>query len=405
MRVRKKSACAVLAWGILLFVLLAAGASGPFSQPRANIGAARTTADITPARPASAAATATGARATAKYVVQPGDTLSGIAARLGVRGGWPALYAANRPVIGADPDVIDPGTVLVLPGHAALTRYTVAAGDTLSGIAAGLAVHGGWSALYSANRRTIGPDPNLIRAGTVLTVPVQGAPSPAASHPAPVGRQPTPKPTPTPTPTPTPGSVSHHRPARSTTPSSSGLPSWLKTMLLAAGLVIGAAFLVEPLLAASRRLRAVRAARPDASRSGAGPRDPRSTKHRPGILVADYDRVVVSYDKRDDIGYVLRPPGGDPRMIMKVARLVLPEGCYAELGSRLGLPATWPIVLADYDRVVVTCIKHDDMAYVLRPPGEDPKTVLRAARLVLPEGSYSELAEQLGLSASWPMEQ
>jgi hypothetical protein len=27
---------------------------------------------------------------------------------------------------------------------------------------------------------------------------------------------------------------------------------------------------------------------------------------------------------------------------------------------------------------------------------------LRAARLVLPEGPYGELADQLGISASWP---
>ena len=76
------------------------------------------------------------ARPASRYVVQPGDTLSGIAARLAVRGGWPALYAANRPLIGPDPDVIRPGTVLVLPGGRALTRYMVAAGDTLSAIAA-----------------------------------------------------------------------------------------------------------------------------------------------------------------------------------------------------------------------------------------------------------------------------
>jgi hypothetical protein len=41
------------------------------------------------------------------------------------------------------------------------------------------------------------------------------------------------------------------------------------------------------------------------------------------------------------------------------------------------------------------------MVYVLRPPGEDPKAILRAARLVLPEGSYEELADQLGVPAGW----
>ena len=49
------------------------------------------------------------------YTVRPGDTLSGIAARLHVAGGWPALYERNRAVIGPDPDLIRPGQVLRLP--------------------------------------------------------------------------------------------------------------------------------------------------------------------------------------------------------------------------------------------------------------------------------------------------
>jgi LysM repeat protein len=396
----------VLAWGILLVLLLAANASRPFSRPQANIGGARTIEVITLARPTRAATRVTTARAAARYVVQPGDTLSGIAARLNVRGGWPALYAANRPVIGPDPDVIDPGTVLIVPGRAALTRYTVAAGDTLSGIAGGLAVRGGWRSLYLANRRVIGSDPDLIRPGTVLTVPGQAAPSPVTSRPAPAGR----RPTPTPAPTPAPGSSHGHRsrPVRPATQAAGGLPSWLKTVLLAAGLVIGVAFLVEPVLMAWRRLRAAhRAARPATGNLGPrpDPGGPRPSEAGPGVLVADYHRIVVSYDEREDTACVLRPPGEDPGAIMKVARLILPEGRYAELADRLGVPATWPIVVADYDRVVVTCSKHEDTAYVLRPPGEDPRAVLRAARLVLPEGAYAELADQLGIPAGWPLGQ
>ena len=115
-----------------------------------------------------------------------------------MRGGWPALYAANRPVIGPDPGRPHPGTVLVLPGPAAPARYTVAAGDTLSGIAARLAVRGGWPALYAANRPAIGPDPGTIRPGTVLTLPRAGTPDaapspgprPAAAAPGAPGRRP-----------------------------------------------------------------------------------------------------------------------------------------------------------------------------------------------------------------------
>ncbi|PSM38633.1 transglycosylase [Streptomyces dioscori] len=41
------------------------------------------------------------------YTVRSGDTLSGIAARHGTT--WQRVYAANRAVIGGDPDVIVPG--------------------------------------------------------------------------------------------------------------------------------------------------------------------------------------------------------------------------------------------------------------------------------------------------------
>jgi LysM repeat protein len=49
-----------------------------------------------------------------RYTVQPGDTLSGIAAKLGLNG-WQRLYDVNRGVIGGDPNLIRPGQVLVVP--------------------------------------------------------------------------------------------------------------------------------------------------------------------------------------------------------------------------------------------------------------------------------------------------
>jgi nucleoid-associated protein YgaU len=51
----------------------------------------------------------------AMYVVRPGDSLSSIATRHHVRGGWRALYRANRTLIGGNPDVIYPGMHLHLP--------------------------------------------------------------------------------------------------------------------------------------------------------------------------------------------------------------------------------------------------------------------------------------------------
>jgi nucleoid-associated protein YgaU len=48
------------------------------------------------------------------YTVQPGDTLSGIAAAFGLDG-WQRMYEANSGVIGGDPNRIYPGQVLVVP--------------------------------------------------------------------------------------------------------------------------------------------------------------------------------------------------------------------------------------------------------------------------------------------------
>ncbi|WTO50547.1 LysM peptidoglycan-binding domain-containing protein [Streptomyces chartreusis] len=48
------------------------------------------------------------------YTVQSGDTLSGLAVRFGVRGGWLALYQVNRSVIGTNPHLIYPGQTLAL---------------------------------------------------------------------------------------------------------------------------------------------------------------------------------------------------------------------------------------------------------------------------------------------------
>jgi LysM repeat protein len=209
-----------------------------------------------------AAVRAAGQGPAAWYAVQPGDTLAGIAVRFAVAGGWPGLYAVNRAVIGADPGVIRPGMVLVLPGVAVPGWYRVAAGDSLAGIAAGLGVRGGWPALYAVNRAVIGADPGVIRPGMVLRVPGPAGSSPAAANPA----HPAPAPAPPPAPAgghrPVPVPAGGHRPVpvRTTGPGAAGMPRWLETVLLAAGLLAGLAFLAEPVLvlSRSRRRRAAR---------------------------------------------------------------------------------------------------------------------------------------------------
>jgi hypothetical protein len=134
------------------------------------------------------------------------------------------------------------------------------------------------------------------------------------------------------------------------------MPRWLKIVLLAAGLVVGAAFLAEPVLLVFRRRRrraSVRAAAvPEQGREPVlvpSPRDGRETgPGRPaaeeaGIVMADYDRVVVTRSQRDGAVFVLRPPGEDPRVILRAARLVLPEDPYEELADQLGVPAGLPM--------------------------------------------------------------
>ncbi|MBW3618974.1 MAG: LysM peptidoglycan-binding domain-containing protein [Actinobacteria bacterium] len=112
--------------------------------------------------------------AQAGYVVQPGDTLSAIAARLGttVR----ALVEANGI---ADPDRVQAGRTLELPGGGPApasgdeARYRVRAGDALSRIARDAGVSVG--ALQRANGIT---DADRIQVGQVLRIP--GATAPAA---------------------------------------------------------------------------------------------------------------------------------------------------------------------------------------------------------------------------------
>ncbi|MGW4494414.1 transglycosylase family protein [Streptomyces sp. NPDC004376] len=51
------------------------------------------------------------------------------------------------------------------------STYTIHEGDTLESIADSLDVEGGWQALYSANKKTIGADPDELVLGQTLEVP------------------------------------------------------------------------------------------------------------------------------------------------------------------------------------------------------------------------------------------
>src|SRR5205814_7359138 len=115
-----------------------------------------------------------------------------------------------------------------------------------------------------------------------------------------------------------------------------------------------------------------------AARPGAG---------KASIVVAGHDRLVVICSRPGDTVYVLRPPGADPREILRVARLVLPEDLYRELAEQLGMPAGWPIVVAEPARAGVTRPHPPDSVHALRPPGADPAAVGLTARLVVPQAA------------------
>jgi len=342
MRTWTKSACVVLAWSILPIILIAIGSTRSVHPAHASARTASSTEVTLTSLQSAPAAPVTAARPpVTKYVVQYGDTLSSIAARFAVHGGWPALYAANRRAVGPDPNTIRPGTVLRVPSRTLPARYTVAAGDTLSGIAARLALPGGWLALYEANWQAIGPNPNTIRPGTVLTIPSPAAPATSTGGPSPAtksspaGRPHLASPAPAPA-----GPARPAVPRALHVPTLNDMPTWLKALLLAVALLVGLTFLAEALMMTLRRQHAARdtaAGRQAAADRGPGVVPP--SPERPAIVLADHDRLVVTCDKQAARVFVLRPPGEDPRAILRVARLVLPEGPYGELAKQLGVPA------------------------------------------------------------------
>ncbi|MFE3516722.1 transglycosylase family protein [Streptomyces sp. NPDC059166] len=97
------------------------------------------------------------------------------------KGGTPQ----SRPVRTAARDAGPKASPTTVPGKR--EAYTVARGDSLSGIASAERVRGGWQKLYAANRAVVGADPDLILPGQRLTLDVAGAPvatpKPAAPRP------------------------------------------------------------------------------------------------------------------------------------------------------------------------------------------------------------------------------
>ncbi|MEU0414289.1 transglycosylase family protein [Streptomyces griseorubiginosus] len=101
-------------WGAWPTCSARAGAYG--SAPAASSGSAESSSSTkaAPSKPAKTPVRSEGhinrSASRGDYTVRPGDTLSKVAARHGTT--WQRLYAANKAVIGADPDLIVPGQSL-----------------------------------------------------------------------------------------------------------------------------------------------------------------------------------------------------------------------------------------------------------------------------------------------------
>ena len=165
---------------LLLFVISPAPATITAAAPAPPSAATISTAPHRASTASLAPAGATKATTPRTYTVQPGDTLTGIAAReLGDPNRWHDITALN-PHVAEHPDLIHAGTVLTLPAAASTGHshtYVVQHGDTLSGIAAReLGDASKYPDIFEASRHTLQPggvhlvDPDVIDVGQTLTL-------------------------------------------------------------------------------------------------------------------------------------------------------------------------------------------------------------------------------------------
>ncbi|MFQ5676822.1 MAG: LysM peptidoglycan-binding domain-containing protein, partial [bacterium] len=110
-----------------------------------------------------------------EYTVSRGDYLWKISRNQygdGIQ--WYRIYSFNRDQIGDNPDLIYPERVLKIHRENAPGEYLVGPGDNLAKIAGSMAVMGDptkWRQLYEANKNIVGDDPGLIYPHTVLKIP------------------------------------------------------------------------------------------------------------------------------------------------------------------------------------------------------------------------------------------
>lgn len=143
------------------------------------------TASEVPETDGSMIAEAQAPGATVTYTVQKGDCLWNIAREhMGEGLKWQDLYKLNQDVLGANPDLIYPGTTIQIPGQGAeiassgSVDYVVQPGDNLWNISKDHLGQGHmWGDIYHLNQDVIGANPSLIHPGQHLSLPGNNDPS------------------------------------------------------------------------------------------------------------------------------------------------------------------------------------------------------------------------------------
>jgi murein DD-endopeptidase MepM/ murein hydrolase activator NlpD len=101
------------------------------SAPAASSATTKKTTETKSSTASSSSSAPTSAKSSGEsYKVVSGDTLAKIADAKGVAGGWQKLYAANKSVVGGNPDLIFPNQVLTLGQKAAASTAHTSSSST-----------------------------------------------------------------------------------------------------------------------------------------------------------------------------------------------------------------------------------------------------------------------------------
>lgn len=150
--------------------------SEQIAQNQTDLQPANTT-DATSVVGDQAVGASTGAATSSTYTIRAGDCLWNIAKnQMGDALKWQDIFNANKDILGSNPDLIQPGTTINLPGQEVAanqaSNYVVKSGDSLWKISQDLLGDGSrWNELYQANASIIGENPRMIMPGQELSIP------------------------------------------------------------------------------------------------------------------------------------------------------------------------------------------------------------------------------------------